>query len=262
MSHMRLDRSVSWQATAGQVEPVAHSGEDRVQENRSILVVGTSDHLLGELHLPLLDEGFAAHQVATIQEAQQDMLQCMPGIVIVELVPPDYTQLGLSAAIRCNSSFDRVSIFFVVPEQLNDELVQLECLTSGADDVLTLPYHVPVVIARLKAVARICRTQVQCDATSEIGGLRVDHRQRKVWADQQEVYLTPSEYEILRRLLQSPGRTFDRSELIGTSRPSDPLASTRTIDVHVYSLRRKLGSLGELIETVKGEGYCIFPAKC
>lgn len=225
----------------------------------NILIVDASGKLFDEIVNPLSTGGFHVEIQTELAGALEAIASHSPDVVVAELTPGDNAPLGLSAAIRCQTQFDRISIFFLVSQAMCTEQIQLECLAAGADDVITRPVRIPVVIAHLQAAIRLSRAQSMHADVYQVGGLRVDHRQRKAWASNEEMQLTPSEYEILRRLVQSPGKVFERAELVGTSRTSDPLACARTIDVHVSSLRRKLGTEGQRITTVKGEGYCVVP---
>lgn len=222
-----------------------------------ILIIASQLRSAVELEKSLNSYAFEVRRAATLEDAQQLLEFWTPDAILVELTPPCLTPLSFSAALRCKPQYDRISILFAVPAELNSDMVQLECLTSGADAVVSLPLRMPVLVARLKAAVRNVRCSREDSCVFRAGRLRLDHRQRKAWADDRELRLTPSEYEILYRLIRSPGEVCDRSELVGKSRTSDPLASTRTIDVHVYSLRRKLGQYGAMIETIKGEGYCV-----
>lgn len=178
-------------------------------------------------------------------------------VLIIEYVPPDLRPLSTTAAIRCNAALDRVSLWLLVPPDSRTEMLELECLASGADVVLQTTIPVELISARLKATVN-ARSREGTEASAwSIGEIKIDHRQRRAWASERELALTPTEYQVLYSLMQNPGEICDRSALIGQAASNDPLVSPRTVDVHVYALRQKLGLLGPMIRTVKGEGYMI-----
>ncbi|HBE72423.1 MAG TPA: hypothetical protein DDW52_30170 [Planctomycetaceae bacterium] len=178
-------------------------------------------------------------------------------VFVMEYIPPDLRPLSTTAAIRCNAALDRVSLWLLVPPESRTEMLELECLASGADVVLQTTIPVELMSARLGATVN-ARSRVGTEASAwSIGELKIDHRQRRAWACERELALTPTEYQVLHSLMQNPGEICDRSVLIGQEAGNDPLVSPRTVDVHVYALRQKLGFLGPMIRTVKGEGYMI-----
>lgn len=140
------------------------------------------------------------------------------------------------------------------PEQI------IEGLEVGADDYITKPFDMEILMARVMALLR--RSELQKEKDNEenqnllrLGELKVDTNQCKVWAKGQEIELTLSEYKLLCIFLQGPGKVFTRGQLVGHIQEGPVHVTDRTIDTHIFGLRKKLGEFGPLIETVRGIGY-------
>jgi len=127
-------------------------------------------------------------------------------------------------------------------------------LDLGADDYLVKPFGMMEMVARVKAVLR--RTAPSQDVpVLQMGGLIMNPGEHIVTADGERVLLTLKEFELLRLFLSHPGMVFTRDQLLGDIWGMDYDGETRTVDVHIRSLRKKLGACGDFIETVRGVGY-------
>jgi two-component system phosphate regulon response regulator PhoB len=135
----------------------------------------------------------------------------------------------------------------------SDELVGF---SVGADDYVTKPYSVKVLLERVKVLLRQQGgTRDEAEDVVAIGGVTVDRRRHQVTLDGHPVSMTRSEFGLLDTLIRQPGRAFRRSELISSALGDDAIVLERTIDVHIRAVRRKLGDAAKLIETVRGVGY-------
>jgi two-component system phosphate regulon response regulator PhoB len=139
-----------------------------------------------------------------------------------------------------------------------EEVDQLVGFSAGADDYVVKPYSMRVLLERVRALHRR-RTAAEADEPKdevvEHSGIRVDNRRHQAFVNDAPLELTRSEFRLLQTLITQPGRAFDRSELIENALSEDTLVLERTIDVHIRAIRRKLGDLADLIETVRGVGY-------
>ena len=138
----------------------------------------------------------------------------------------------------------------------SEEADQLIGFSVGADDYVTKPFSVRVLLEKIKALTR--RKSKPMDDDSETVarfGIMLDRRRYRVTVDDQNVDLTKSEFKLLDTLIRQPGRAFDRSELIDSALGEDTLVLERTIDVHIRALRKKIGEKADAIETVRGVGY-------
>jgi two-component system phosphate regulon response regulator PhoB len=134
----------------------------------------------------------------------------------------------------------------------SDELVGF---SVGADDYVTKPFSVAVLLQRIRALLRRRQDSGEARTSVTSQGITVDHRRHVASVDGRKLKLTRSEFRLLSTLIRQPGRAFDRSELIDAALGEDTMVLERTIDVHIRALRKKLEDHAELIETVRGVGY-------
>jgi two-component system phosphate regulon response regulator PhoB len=137
-----------------------------------------------------------------------------------------------------------------------EEADQLIGFSVGADDYVTKPFSVRVLMERIKALQR--RKVAKPDDDNDVvtrAGIMLDRRRYRVNVDERPVELTKSEFRLLDTLIRQPGRAFDRTELIDSALGEDTLVLERTIDVHIRALRKKIGPKADAIETVRGVGY-------
>jgi len=136
-----------------------------------------------------------------------------------------------------------------------EETDQVVGFSLGADDYVTKPFSVKVLMERIKALLR--RREGDGEKTDVINhlGVRIDRVRHRAYVEGQELDLTPTEFRLLESLLRQPGRAFTRAQLMDAAIGEGAIVLERTIDVHVKSLRRKMGVAGEYIETVRGVGY-------
>ena len=135
-----------------------------------------------------------------------------------------------------------------------EEYDKITGLDSGADDYLVKPFGMMEMISRVRAVLRRARPERSRSALS-LGGVTIDPESRRVTANGQEAALTLKEFELLYTLMSSPGVVFTRDRLLSEIWGTDYDGETRTVDVHVRTLRQKLGEAGSVICTVRGVGY-------
>ena len=129
-------------------------------------------------------------------------------------------------------------------------------LELGADDYVTKPFSPRVLVSRVRAVLRRRSERVGAsEKLLEAGGLSVDTERYEVLAAGESLVLTVTEFKILEFLMRGKGRVYDRYQIIDAVRGEDVIVIDRTVDVHIAALRKRLGSYGDLIETVRGVGY-------
>jgi two-component system phosphate regulon response regulator PhoB len=139
---------------------------------------------------------------------------------------------------------------------LDRETAIVAALDAGADDYIVKPLRAEELLARVRALIRrgeIVREPEQ--QSYKVGGLKVDVKSHRVWCQKEEIELTISEFKLLHALLKNRGRVLPREQLIKNVQGDGVNVVERTVDTHVFGLRKKLGSCGEIIETVRGVGY-------
>jgi two-component system phosphate regulon response regulator PhoB len=135
-----------------------------------------------------------------------------------------------------------------------EETDQIVGFSLGADDYVTKPFHVKVLLQRIKAIQRRIEGVADPVDVVEHLGVRIDRVRHRAYAEGRELELTPTEFRLLECLLRQPGRAFTRHQLMDAAIGEGAIVLERTIDVHIKTLRKKLGA-SDLIETVRGVGY-------
>ena len=220
-----------------------------------ILVIEDERALAEILGANLEREGF---EVLVAHDGQDGLRQAqlkLPDLIILDLMLPVMPGLEVCKQLRQGTRTRQIPIIMVTAKA--EETDQLVGFALGADDYVTKPYSMKVLIQRVRNELRKIQMQdeVTTGAVVESQGLVVDrHRHRALFNDE-ELALTPTEFRLLEVLLRQEGRAFTRHELMDAAIGEDAIVLERTIDVHVKSLRKKLGEAADLIETVRGVGY-------
>jgi two-component system phosphate regulon response regulator PhoB len=136
-----------------------------------------------------------------------------------------------------------------------EETDQVVGFSLGADDYVTKPFSVKVLLQRIKALLRRRDGDGENNDIVEHLNVRLDRVRHRAFVSGKEVDLTPTEFRLLETLLRQPGRAFTRTQLMDSAIGEAAVVLERTIDVHVKALRRKLGAAGDMVETVRGVGY-------
>ena len=198
----------------------------------------------------------AGYEVLTASDGQDGLLQAQiksPDIVVLDLMLPVIDGLDVCRRLRADASTrDLLIIMLTAKAEETDELIGF---SLGADDYVTKPFSVKVLLERIKALRRRRTADVTSDEVTTKLGVTVDRRRHQASTEGKPLQLTRSEFRLLDTLIRQPGRVFHRTELIDAALGEDTMVMERTIDVHVRALRRKLGERADVIETVRGVGY-------
>jgi two-component system phosphate regulon response regulator PhoB len=220
-----------------------------------ILVIEDERALVEVLTCNLEREGFEVFTAADGLEGLRLAQLKLPDLIVLDLMLPFKPGLEVCRELRMGPRTRDIPIIMVTAKaEESDELVGF---ATGADDYVTKPYSVKVLVQRIKKELRRTQGQDEAPAGAVIGsqGVVIDrHSHRALYRDQ-ELPLTPTEFRLLETLVRQTGRAFTRYELMDAAIGEDAIVLERTIDVHIKSLRKKLGEAGELIETVRGVGY-------
>ena len=205
-----------------------------------ILLVEDDDTIAEPLVTGLARDGFRVNRVASGAAA---LAAETPEFVLLDLGLPD-----MDGADVCRELRSRSDAPIIVITARSDEIDRVVLLELGADDYLVKPFGFRELVARIRAVARRSQPRSDAGAIVEIGGLEVDRRTRRVSMKGEEVTLTPKEFDLLAFL------AADRQEILESVWDTHWYGPTKTLDVHVAALRKKLGDSG-WIETVRGVGF-------
>ncbi len=193
-------------------------------------------------------DGFAVDHAETGAAAQAALAATPPDVVLLDLGLPDIDGFELCRTLRHASA-----VPIIVVTARGEEVDRVVGLELGADDYVVKPFGFRELVARIRAVARRAAGRAE-SAAPTVGPLAVDRRTRRAVVDGQALTLTPKEFDLLALLADDPGAVYSRQRILDEVWDPHWYGPTKTLDVHVASLRRKLGH-PELIETVRGVGY-------
>ena len=178
--------------------------------------------------------------------------ESLPDLILLDIMLPE--EDGLSILKKLRSAQATAEIPVIMATAKGSEYDKVIGLDLGADDYLVKPFGMLEMVARIKAVLRRTSPVTQ-SAVLTAGPISLDPARHTVLADGSPVLLTLKEFDILRLLLDHPGQVFSRAQLLEKAWGIDYAGETRTVDVHIGTLRTKLGDAGRLITTVRGVGY-------
>jgi two-component system phosphate regulon response regulator PhoB len=222
---------------------------------KSKVLVVEDDRSLSEILVYNLDK--AGYEVSFAFDGRDGLSQAqlkLPDIILLDVMLPVID--GTEVCRRLRSKPETAHALIIMLTAKTEEADQLIGFSVGADDYVTKPFSVRVLLERIKALQRRKSTSTEDDSdTVSRAGISLDRRRYRVTVRDTPVELTKSEFRLLDTLIRQPGRAFDRSGLIDSALGEDTLVLERTIDVHIRALRKKIGPEAEAIETVRGVGY-------
>ena len=175
-----------------------------------------------------------------------------PELIVLDIMMPGKDGREVLKEIRSNPETRKIPVIMATAK--GTEMDKIQSLDTGADDYLVKPFGMMEMVSRIKAVMRRCNTSEKEEAIS-VGEITLSDKQHLVTANGEKISLTFKEFEILKLFMQNPGIVFSRNKLLSEVWDVDYLGETRTVDMHIKTLRQKLGDSGARIETVIGVGY-------
>ncbi|MEN9359904.1 MAG: hypothetical protein RL095_1439 [Verrucomicrobiota bacterium] len=220
-----------------------------------ILVVDDEEDVRNLLRYVLEKEGFQVETAASGPEGLDKALRLSPDLMVLDGMLPGLD--GNDVVMRLRQQAAGRSLPVLMLSARSDESDQLVGMKLGADDYVTKPFSPKLLAAK---IAAMLRRQQPADADADAGilrhrGLEMNPDDHSASINGQPLKLTAVEYKLLLTLLRKPGRVFTRERILEAVRGDDVILTSRTVDVHILALRRKLGPAGELIETIRGVGY-------
>ena len=176
-----------------------------------------------------------------------------PELVVLDVMLPGIDGIELLSRMRASDALRDIPVIMATAK--GTEYDKIHGLDLGADYYLTKPFGVMELVSCVKAVLRRCRRDDAERAGLSAGGVSLDADAHTVTAGGQRITLTYKEFELLRLFMVHPGTAFTREQLMERVWGTDYCGETRTVDMHIRTLRQKLGEYGEMIETVRGVGY-------
>lgn len=212
------------------------------------------DNAIRELVVYTLQSaGFAACGFASGAEMHTALQKQLPQLIILDIMLPGEDGLTLLSQLRKTPATQNVPVMMATAK--GSEYDKVKGLDSGADDYLVKPFGMMELISRVKALLR--RSAAAESSLLTVGSISLDSTRHKVFVLGEEVVLTRKEFDLLQMLMNAPERVFTRDSVLSTVWGYDFDGETRTVDVHMRTLRQKLGAAGTQLETVRGVGYRI-----
>ena len=195
---------------------------------------------------------FEAEGFADARAFRDALSGSKPDLIILDIMLPGEDGVELLKFLKGNPDTCRIPVIMATAKGMEYDKVQ--GLDLGADDYLVKPFGMMEMVSRVKAVLRRCKP-TEVDRLLKAGKLVVNLDEHTVAIDRERIQLTLKEFELLRLFLSRPGIAFTRDQLFGLIWGADYVGETRTVDMHIRTLRMKLGDYGKMIETVRGVGY-------
>ncbi len=217
-----------------------------------VLFVDDERNIFELARLYLEQEGFQVTYAADGEQALYRIRHEHPDLVILDIMLPGTDGWTICKQLRAEGNPVPI-IMLTARDDAVDKVLGLEL---GADDYVTKPFNPRELVARVKAVLRrTARRQFSTPAVYQVGQVRLDVERREVWVGERQISLRPKEFDLLKAFLERPGCVWSREQLLDHVWGYTYVGDTRTVDVHVASLREKLKNSGVQIETVWGVGY-------
>lgn len=221
-----------------------------------ILVVDDENHIVELIKFNLEANGYEVISAFNGEEAIEKVSDEKPDLVILDLMLPKIDGIEVCRKVKGNNDTSHISIIMLTAK--SDETDKIVGLEIGADDYMTKPFSVKELMARVKAVLRRNNSNDDLNNTIKIGDIVIDDEKHEVIKAGKKVELTLKEFELLKVLALSRGKVLSRNILLDEVWGYDYFGDTRTVDVHIRHIRKKIENDDknpEYIETIRGIGY-------
>ena len=219
---------------------------------RKILIADDEHKIVMTLEYTFRKNGYEVFIARDGSEVLELLKEEIPDVILLDVMMPGQDGMSILQQLRSQSYTRDLPV--VMATARGTEIDKVQSLDFGADDYLVKPFGMMEMISRIKAVLRRSQRNQPLDLCY-FGDIQMDVERHKVSVRKRKVELTLKEFELLHMLLKAPQKVFSRQELLDRVWGQDFLGETRTVDVHVGTLRQKLGSAGGYIKTVRGVGY-------
>jgi two-component system, OmpR family, phosphate regulon response regulator PhoB len=227
------------------------------EEKTKVLIVEDEVAIVTLLRYNLEKEGFTVFSTGDGEEAVKMVKDHRPDVIVLDWMLPGMTGIEVCKQIRWNQDVKNTPIIMLSAR--GEEGDRIRGLDSGADDYMVKPFSPPELISRIRAVFRRIRPSLS-EKMLEFSGIILDLTSHKATRDGAEVHLSPTEFGLLRYMMEHPGRVFSREQLLDAVWGHDIYVELRTVDVHIRRLRRALdydGKQPDLVRTVRSAGYAL-----
>jgi two-component system phosphate regulon response regulator PhoB len=222
----------------------------------NIIIVEDEKALVTLLKYNLSKEGFKIKEAETGQEGLQLIKRELPDLVILDWMLPDFSGIEICRQIKRDNKLKSIPVIMLTAKsEIEDKVRGLE---TGVDDYITKPFNNKELILRVKSLLKRSKPSL-LDDSSVFKDLKIDRITRKVFRDNYEIKLGPTEYKLLDFLIKSPQRVYSREQLLNNIWGESINVESRTVDVHIRRLRKALNinKKNDLIRTIRSSGYSL-----
>ncbi|MBQ6812440.1 MAG: response regulator transcription factor [Agathobacter sp.] len=219
----------------------------------SIYIVEDDSNIREIEMIALKNSGHTVYAFETAKEFYRKIEDCVPDLVLLDVMLPDENGYDIVKKIRKNPATRKLPVIMVTAK--TQEIDMIKGLDDGADDYIKKPFSIMELISRVKALLR--RTNAEENKILQLEELKIDNDRHTVYVFEKPVELTFKEYELLRLLVSNTGVVMSRENIMIHVWGTDFEGESRTVDMHIKTLRQKLGDAGSRIKTVRNVGYVI-----
>ncbi len=224
-----------------------------MEKQKTILIVDDEEDILGLVEFHVKQHGYNTLTATSGEKALTLARNEIPNLIILDLMLPGIGGLDVCQYLKSESATAHIPIIMLTAKGEESDIVR--GLELGADDYVTKPFSPKVLMARLNSVIRRKNSKAERTPLINYREIEIDPGKRKVTVNGKTIELTFTEFEILRFLCTHPGWVFTRNDIVDKVHGDNYPVTDRSIDVQIVGLRKKLGTAGKYIETVRGVGY-------
>ena len=218
-----------------------------------IFILEDDDSIRKLINYSLKSQGFEVQDFPLPSLFWQALETQTPDLLLLDIMLPEEDGISILKKLRSNPKTSTIPVIMLTAKDSEYDIVT--GLDAGADDYVTKPFGMMALVSRIKAVLRRYEKSDSKKEVLEAGGITIDENQHTVFAGSQQIFLTVKEFDLLALLIKNRGNVLTREQLLESIWEVSTDIESRTVDVHIRTLRAKLGEYAKNIETIRGVGY-------
>lgn len=218
-----------------------------------IYILEDDDNIRKLINYSLTSQGFEVKDFSQPSNFWKAMEENLPQLLLLDIMLPQEDGISILKKLRSNSKTSCIPVIMLTAKDSEYDVVT--GLDAGADDYVTKPFGMMALVSRIKAVLRRYEKNDTHNEILQVGSLKIDENQHTVFCDDKQLFLTVKEFDLLALLIKNRGNVLTREQLLEHIWDISADVESRTVDVHIRTLRQKLESAGDSIETIRGVGY-------
>jgi two-component system alkaline phosphatase synthesis response regulator PhoP len=218
-----------------------------------VYILEDDDNIRKLINYSLKSQGFEVQDFALPSAFWSALQTKNPDLLLLDIMLPEEDGISILKRLRSNPKTSTIPVIMLTAKDSEYDVVT--GLDSGADDYVTKPFGMMALVSRIKAVLRRYEKSDSHKELLEAGGIKIDENQHTVFAGNQQLFLTVKEFDLLVLLIKNRGNVLTREQLLESVWGISSEIESRTVDVHIRTLRAKLGEYEKNIETIRGVGY-------